>query len=58
MRGGQRDGAGRPPDANARREVIQVRVTAEEKARVIEAVTAYGARDVSDLVRRALGLKS
>jgi hypothetical protein len=57
MNGGQRLGAGRPPNATgpARRRVIQVRLTDEEFEQVKETAAHYKV-DVSNLVRAALGL--
>jgi hypothetical protein len=55
MRGGQRAGAGRPRDPDARRHAIQVRVTDDELARVKQTAEHYGL-SVSDLVRKSLGL--
>lgn len=55
MRGGQRLGSGRPSDPGARREIIQVRVTADELERIKKTAEHYGV-SVSDLIRKALGL--
>lgn len=55
MKGGQRLGAGRPKDPDARRALLQVRLSDEEMALLKR--TAKDLRmSVSDLVRRALGL--
>lgn len=55
MKGGQRLGAGRIPDANARRHVLQVRVS-EEELESVKATAKHYSLSVSDLVRKALGL--
>ncbi len=55
MRGGQRSGAGRPREADAKRVILQIRVTEDELSRVKKTAEHYGV-SVSDLVRKALGL--
>lgn len=55
MKGGQRLGAGRPPQADVRRFPIQIRLTEEELESVKETAAHYK-MTVSDLVRKALGL--
>lgn len=54
-RGGQRIGSGRPKDPDAKRLILQVRVTEEECERIKKTAEHYG-MTVSELVRKALGL--
>jgi predicted DNA binding CopG/RHH family protein len=55
MRGGQRLGAGRRPEPNPRRAIVQVRLTEEELASVRETAAHHGV-STSTLIRAALGL--